>query len=59
MLPNDEMMLISFINTKLRDDDMSLETIIEVNSGNIDEVQLKLSNAGYYYDAEHNQLKKQ
>ena len=31
MLPNDINMLVSFLNTKLRDDDMSLAQILEIN----------------------------
>ena len=43
MLPNDINMLVSFLNTKLRDDDMSLAQILEVN--------------GYYFDEKINQIK--
>ena len=34
MLPNDINMLVSFLNTKLRDDDMSLAQILEINDAN-------------------------
>ena len=34
MLPNDINMLVSFLNTKLRDADMSLAQILESNDAN-------------------------
>ena len=42
MLPNDINMLVSFLNTKLRDDDMSLEHLLEVNDADRDEVMMRL-----------------
>ena len=42
MLPNDINMLVSFLNTKLRDDDMSLAQILEIND---------------YFDEKINQIK--
>ena len=42
MLPNDINMLVSMLNMKLRDDDMALETVIEVNDGNVKEIMDKL-----------------
>lgn len=44
MLPNDINMLVSFLNTKLRDDDMSLAQILEINDANeIEIMELLLS----------------
>ena len=40
MLPNDINMLVSFLNTKLRDDDMSLEHLLEINDINLCKNQL-------------------
>ena len=48
MLPNDINMLVSFLNTKLRDDDMSLEHLLEVNDANHDEVMMRLEANGFY-----------
>ena len=57
MLPNDINMLVSMLNMKLRDDDMALETVIEVNDGNVKEIMDKLESNGYYYDESNNQIK--
>lgn len=57
MLPNDINMLVSFLNTKLRDDDMSLEHLLEINDANIDEVMSRLETNGYLFDETSNQIK--
>ncbi|HIX81636.1 MULTISPECIES: DUF4250 domain-containing protein [unclassified Thomasclavelia] len=57
MLPNDINMLVSMLNMKLRDDDMSLETVIEINDGNSEEIMNKLEANGFYYDESNNQIK--
>lgn len=57
MLPNDFHMLVSFLNTKLRDDDMALEHIIEVNDGNREQIMSDIENSGYFYDEEQRQIK--
>ena len=57
MLPNDPIMLVSFLNTRLRDDDMTLEQVIETNDGDVDSILDKLDQAGYQYDQSVNQLK--
>ncbi|WP_294578867.1 DUF4250 domain-containing protein [uncultured Thomasclavelia sp.] len=57
MLPNDINMLVSMLNMKLRDDDMALETVIEVNDGNVKEIMDKLESNGFYYDESNNQIK--
>ena len=48
MLPNDINMLVSFLNTKLRDDDMSLAQILEINDANEIEIMELLDVNGYY-----------
>ena len=50
MLPNDINMLVSFLNTKLRDDDMSLAQILEINDANEIEIMELLDVNGYYFD---------
>lgn len=57
MLPKDINMLVSYLNTKLRDDDMSLEQILEVNDANFDEIILSLDKNGYIFDEKNNQIK--
>lgn len=48
MLPNDINMLVSFLNTKLRDDDMSLEHLLEINDINLNEFMTRLDRNGYF-----------
>lgn len=48
MLPNDINMLVSFLNTKLRDDDMSLAQILEINDANEIEIMELLDVNGSY-----------
>jgi hypothetical protein len=57
MLPKDIHMLVSFLNTKLRDDDMALEHIIEVNDGNREQIMSDIEKSGYFYDEEQRQIK--
>lgn len=58
MLPNDINMLVSFLNTKLRDDDdMSLAQILEINDANEIEIMELLDVNGYYFDEKINQIK--
>ena len=57
MLPNDINMLVSFLNTKLRDDDMSLEHLLEINDINLNEFMTRLDRNGYFFDENNNQLK--
>ena len=57
MLPNDINMLVSFLNTKLRDDDMSLEHLLEVNDADRDEVMMRLEANSFYFDEASNQIK--
>ena len=57
MLPNDIDMLVSFFNTKLRDDNMSLEHLLEINNMNLSDFILKLDKHGYFFDENINQIK--
>ncbi len=56
-IPKDPYMLLSFINTKLRDDFDSLENFCESYNVNIKEIEEKLQNVGYKYIKEENQFK--
>ncbi|MCI5621689.1 MAG: DUF4250 domain-containing protein [Lachnospiraceae bacterium] len=55
-LPKDPIMLLSFINTQLRDHYASLEALCDDNELDADEIQATLSNADYYYDSVANQF---
>lgn len=58
MLPNDIDMLVSYLNTKLRDDDMSLDMLLEIESCNKEDIFIKLDNFGFSYDELNRQIKK-
>ena len=55
-IPNDPIMLMSFLNTQLRDNYSSLEDLVKSNSLDQKEIEEKLSKAGYHYDTEKNQF---
>ena len=57
MLPGDINMLVSFLNTKLRDDDMSLEHLLEINDANVDEIMQRLQRHGFIFDKANNQIR--
>ena len=50
MLPNQPMILLSFINTKLRDDYASLDELCEDFHVAKDEIEEKLASIDYEYD---------
>lgn len=56
MLPNDPVILLSVINTWLRDKYSSLEQLCEDNEVNIDEINSKLEEIDYRYSEEKNQF---
>lgn len=56
MLPNQPMMLLSFINTKLRDDYGNLEELCEDFGVRKDEIEEKLASIDYAYDDELNKF---
>jgi hypothetical protein len=56
MLPNDPYMLYSYINTKLRDEYDSLESLCLDLDISMDDIIEKLSNIGYSYNKELNKF---
>lgn len=50
MLPNQPMILLSFINTKLRDDYESLDALCDDFHVAKDEIEEKLASIDYEYD---------
>ncbi|HXK75494.1 MAG TPA: DUF4250 domain-containing protein [Bacteroidaceae bacterium] len=55
-LPQDPMILFSFINTKLRDDYADLDILCEDMHVEKDELLSKLAESGFEYSAEHNKF---
>jgi len=55
-IPNDPVILLSFINTQLRDKYPSLDEFGKSNSVDIAEIENKLSAIGYEYSAELNKF---
>ena len=55
-LPKDPMVLLSFINTKLRDDYPSLDELCSSLGVNADDIKSKLASIDYSYDAEKNRF---
>ena len=56
MLPKDPIMLLSFVNMKLRDFYGSLDVMCEELDADRQEFEGSLESAGYHYDAERNQF---
>lgn len=56
-LPKDINILVSMLNMKLRDDDMSLETIIEINGDDYLDIINLLEKHHFYYCSKTNQIK--
>ena len=56
MLPNDPVMLLSYINTQLRDKYGSLEELCEDMDADADEIQSKLAAIDYVYNSELNKF---
>ena len=56
-LPHDPNILVSFLNTKLRDEYDSLEALCEDYNVRDDELILKAMSVDYRYDAAENQFK--
>lgn len=55
-IPKDSVMLLSYINTLLRDQYSSLELLGEEMELNVQELKEKLAVIDYTYDAERNQF---
>lgn len=56
MIPKDPVMLLSFVNLKLRDFYTSLEVLCEDLDVDQDELSEKLAGIDYHYNAERNQF---
>lgn len=56
MVPKDPVMLLSFVNMKLRDFYKDLETLCEALEIDRKELEEKLAGISYHYDRERNQF---
>lgn len=56
-IPQDPVMLYSYLNTKLRDQYSSLDTLCEDMDLNKEEIIQKLSLMDFHYDKEKNQFR--
>ena len=56
MIPNDPVMLLSFINLKLRDFYGSLDALCDDLDADGTEIEAKLATIDYHYDSEKNQF---
>ncbi|MED9968692.1 MAG: DUF4250 domain-containing protein [Ruminococcus sp.] len=56
MIPNDPMILLSFVNTKLRDNYSSLEAMCDDMQINRRELEEKLGSIDYEYNGELNRF---
>lgn len=56
MIPQDPVMLLSFINLKLRDFYGSLDALCDDCDVSKSEIEEKLSGISYFYDRERNQF---
>lgn len=56
-IPNDPMILLSFVNTKLRDEYRSLEEFCKGHNLDIEALKKKLEEIGFQYNAELKQFK--
>lgn len=57
MLPQDPYILLSFVNTKLRDEYPSLDALCGSLDADRDTLERKLSAVGYAYDENTNQFR--
>ena len=56
MIPGDPIVLLSFVNTKLRDEYASLDALCDDMDCDRAEIEEKLSSAGYVYDEPQNRF---
>ncbi len=56
MIPKDPVILLSYVNTQLRDFYDSLEAFCEDRDENRNDIEAKLSEIGYLYDGEQNRF---
>ena len=57
MLPQDPYILLSYVNTKLRDEYSSLDALCDALDADRAELTDRLDRAGYAYDRSANQFK--
>lgn len=57
-LPEDNFILLSVVNTKLRDSYSSLEDLCYDEGVSVEEITSRLAQAGYFYDGEENAFKR-
>ncbi len=57
MIPSDPMILVSFVNLKLRDEYSSLESLCDALDVDENEITKKLADAGFSYAKEQNQFR--
>ena len=56
-IPKDPMILLSFVNTKLRDEYRSLEEFCKEHNLDVEALKKKLEEIGFQYNAELKQFK--
>lgn len=56
MLPRDSVMLLSYVNTQLRDRDASLDALCDREDADKQALCAALAEIGYEYNAEQNQF---
>ena len=57
MIPNDPVMLLSYINTQLRDNYKDLDSLsegLDISRSDLDEIVKKIEGIGYKYDPSKN-----
>ena len=57
MLPKDPVILLSYVNTKLRDEFSSLSEFCLAEDADPDDVTAKLAEVGFRYDEQLNQFR--
>ena len=55
-MPKDPVMLLSYVNTQLRDNFSSLDELAASNSVTAEEICEKIRSVGYEYDGEQNRF---
>ncbi len=56
MLPNDPFMLLSYLNTQLRDNYPSLDELVASLDIDVEEIKTKLEKTGYIYNENLNRF---
>lgn len=55
-MPKDPVMLLSYVNTKLRDEFSSLSDLCKYENVSEDDISKKLNTINYFYDLNRNQF---